>query len=157
MAVVNEGTDAILRHLRNRLPTPQKQKQPRATQVENAENEAPKNQQTMNSPQSHALKAQTAADDQASAPSSLRTPVAKNLFGSAPMRSSNQAARSPEAKSVQPALSATLMQFEDRIASLERQLDAYGITKAKQFALKKELAMVRAQKIRETRRLSQQQ
>jgi hypothetical protein len=50
-----------------------------------------------------------------------------------------------------------LFVLEDAIAALQDQLDAPGLSKPKQYAVKKELAMKKAARIREERRLKQLQ
>jgi hypothetical protein len=46
-----------------------------------------------------------------------------------------------------------LNEMNSKILTLEKELESFGITAAKRFALKKELAMVRSQKIRLLRKL----
>ena len=56
----------------------------------------------------------------------------------------------------QPAgVSVELFQIEQRMAELREQLDTLSISAAKKHALKKELAMANARRIREERRLKQ--
>ncbi|GAB9464284.1 hypothetical protein Gpo141_00001719 [Globisporangium polare] len=143
--LIQEGTEAVLKYLRNRLP-PELQSAPHAVPTVN--DFAP-SQDTENVPPSNqsATRARDAYNPMEK--KRVRTNATQPSSSSAPAQ---HAATTPstqvQADDSASANNQLLGDLNKKILALEGSLEDFALTAAKRFALKKELAMVRSQKIR---------
>ncbi|GLD92906.1 hypothetical protein PINS_up001485 [Pythium insidiosum] len=176
--IVNEGSDAILKYLRNKLPvgngastlqasTPVKthirMRSPVPQQsVASGYNPAPalvsnisfpNGQHPSPNPAEH-KRARRTSGISSSAHVDLQQPV----FESEPQTPGSAVQSTPLVAPIQseaPVVDAKLQEMDMRIKTLEAQLDDFALSQAKRYAVKKELAMVRSQRIRHVRSMAQ--
>ncbi|GMF12144.1 unnamed protein product [Phytophthora lilii] len=167
--ILNNGTEAVLKYLRNRLPP---------DVLPPTIGEAPKaNTRTSNSVQSPSNELQELTQQRVTAstvePKRLRVDASTSPFKPVelnPTNPSSESSASPFAKQptvvptpAAPVVTAAvaapaaedevLIELNAKIVNLEQQLDDFAISAAKRFALKKDLAMTRSLKIRHLRKL----
>lgn len=153
--IVNEGTDAILKYLRNRLPPEQQaatipeSKKVLRPSLDNAENIPPSNLQA---PAAHGSSvARPRESPSPLVPKRIRTTQSPSLPPPAPTSSAVAAPKVSESSE-----DSVLQDLNARVVALEQQLEDFAISSAKRFALKKDLAMVRSLRIRHLRQVGQQ-
>ncbi|TYZ62515.1 hypothetical protein PybrP1_008725 [[Pythium] brassicae (nom. inval.)] len=154
---IQEGTEAVLKYLRNRLPLHSQSAPARSSVASSVTTEA----DTENIPPpnraaavgqlrdtSEAKRPRTTASEPSAgasrAASSLPQPRAVASLSSAQLQQQQQQPPGGSADSSSHAL----LDLDKKIAALEATLEDFALTAAKKFAVKKELAMVRSQKIR---------
>lgn len=144
--LIQEGTEAVLKYLRNRLP-PELQSAPRVATIANdfaasqdTENVPPSNQSATRVRDAYSPMEKKRVRTNATQPSSSSAP-AQHAAASAQV----QAVQADDSASANNQL---LDDLNKKILALESNLEDFALTAAKRFALKKELAMVRSQKIR---------
>ncbi|RLN92892.1 hypothetical protein BBJ28_00021544 [Nothophytophthora sp. Chile5] len=175
--ILNNGTDAVLKYLRNKLPpdvlppTVNQEAQQSFMETEDSENVPPSNQKVdavrhrdaLKPLDSKRLRVDAATSpfrptqrSTASQPSHARTPARQqaahfeSVASPFPNPPTQAAAAPPPA-----AEDEVLLELNVKISQLEQQLDDFAITAAKRFALKKDLAMTRSLKIRHLRKIEQ--
>lgn len=146
--LIQEGTEAVLKYLRNRLP-PELQNAPRVATIANdfaapqdTENVPPSNQSATRVRDAYSPMEKKRIRTNATQPSSSSAP-AQHAATAAPAQV--QAVQADNSASANNQL---LGDLNNKILALESNLEDFALTAAKRFALKKELAMVRSQKIR---------
>ncbi|CAK4076837.1 unnamed protein product [Aphanomyces euteiches] len=122
ITTLNKGTEEIVQYLKNRLTPDEVESLLQAKQNSHIEIPEPSTEDATIAPP----------------PSPLPPAVATSSTAQASVISENT--------------SAILPQLEERISQLEAELEESGLSVAKRYALKKELAKVRAEKIRESRK-----
>lgn len=142
--LIQEGTEAVLKHLRNRLP-PELQTAPRVAPA-NTANDYASLQDAENTPPSNHSSARTR--DEYSPMEKKRVRTNATQPGSATAASPSNQVQDELADESASANNQLLDNLNKKILALESNLEDFALTAAKRFALKKELAMVRSQKIR---------
>lgn len=169
--ILNNGTEAVLKYLRTRLPLdvvptltlrkcgslPVKDTSEAHPSIQ--KDEAPSCQQEV-AKAFNPLKVKRLQVDAATSPITAQL----NLFDRSPDLSATlkkQATSSPMSAGAHtlelttPIEDEVLMELNEKILNLEEQLDDFAISAAKRFALKKNLAMAQSQKIRHLRKIEQ--
>lgn len=143
---IQEGTEAVLKHLRNRLPLPPS---PSALSAPEADTE--------NIPPPNRVEGATAAAARLRNTSNPLDAKRARTNSSQPSSAHQQHQQSASVASASATNSSQtlLLDLDTKIATLEATLEDFALTAAKKFAVKKELAMVRSQKIRLLRTTSQ--
>uniref|UniRef100_K3X9W6 Disease resistance R13L4/SHOC-2-like LRR domain-containing protein n=1 Tax=Globisporangium ultimum (strain ATCC 200006 / CBS 805.95 / DAOM BR144) TaxID=431595 RepID=K3X9W6_GLOUD len=168
MNLIHEGTEAVLKYLRNRLPpdfasVPRTASKVAAVSVSerggenippsNQSSAAPRTREPFSPMEKKRIRVNENQPSQSSQLSRETPPMTQNVPAQ-----SNQAPLSAVPAQVSAAVDGgnddqALNEMNSKILTLEKELESFGITAAKRFALKKELAMVRSQKIRLLRKL----
>lgn len=155
---IQEGTEAVLKYLRNRLP-PELQHAPPAPHVDTENIPPPNRSGTTARPrdayspmEKKRVRMTSTTPNRSSAGATTSVASASAAHASvAPPAPRTQAA--PVAAASDAESSQALDNLNTKIVALEHTLEDFALTAAKRFAVKKELAMVRSQKIRLLRTL----
>ncbi|KAF1329234.1 Leucine-rich repeat-containing protein 40, partial [Globisporangium splendens] len=168
MNLIHEGTEAVLKYLRNRLPpdfasAPCTAPKSAAVSVSerggenippsNQNSTAPRTREPFSPMEKKRIRVSANQPSQSShlsretPPMTQSVPVQSNQapLGTAPAQASAAVGGGSDDQA--------LNEMNTKILALEKELESFGITAAKRFALKKELAMVRSQKIRLLRKM----
>ncbi|KAG6961621.1 hypothetical protein JG688_00008988 [Phytophthora aleatoria] len=169
--ILNNGTEAVLKYLRNRLPpdvlppTVGKGSQTLAKDTDTSPSAPLSNQNNQSSVHQRSTPSPLESKRlRVDAPTSPFKPLEVTPANPSSELSALPYAKQPppaptQAAAPAPALSPTedevLAELSSKILTLEQQLDDFAISAAKRFALKKDLAMTRSQKIRHLRKIGQ--
>ncbi|OWZ03037.1 hypothetical protein PHMEG_00025301 [Phytophthora megakarya] len=166
MHILNNGTDAVLKFLRNRLPPdvlPPTVSQESQIPAKNTPTNASLSNQNAGNPVHPRGNVNTPSKSESKR---LRVDGSPSPFKSSPTNPRIKSSASPVTNQPPPAPTPApaapvstddnaLAELNTKILKLEEQLDDFAITAAKRFALKKDLAMTRSLKIRHLRKIGQ--